>query len=147
MNKYFECHAKVSFMARLTDEMIEAFKYVKNFPLATASKDGDPNVAPMGAVFLIDPETIWIGNQFMKTTIKNVEENPRAALYVWGPGVKGCYKIKGDVSVESSGEDYEKMKDMVQKVKPHLHCKSLLVMKITGAYDCKPGPDAGKQLV
>ena len=147
MNRYFEYHANVSFMARLTDEMIEAFKSVKTFPLATASKDGDPNVAPMGAVFLIDPETIWIGNQFMKTTIQNVEDNPRASLYVWGPGIKGCYKIKGDVTVESSGEDYEKMKDMVRRVKPHLNCRSLLVMKITGVYDCKPGPDAGKQLV
>ena len=133
-------------MARLTEDMIEAFESVKNFPLATASKDGDPNVAPMGAVFLMDPETIWIGNQYMKTTIRNVEENPRASFYVWGPGVKGCFKIKGDVTVVSSGDDYEKMKDMVRKVKPHLLCKSLLVMKITGVYDCRPGPDAGKQL-
>ena len=73
-------------MARLTEDMIEAFESVKNFPLATASKDGDPNVAPMGAVFLMDPETIWIGNQYMKTTIRNVEENPRASFYVWRPG-------------------------------------------------------------
>jgi len=134
-------------MARLTEDMIEAFESVKNFPLATASKDADPNVAPMGAVFLMDPETIWIGNQYMKATIRNVTENPRASLYVWGPGVKGCFKIKGDVMVVSSGDDYEKMKDMVRKVKPHLLCKSLLVMKITEVYDCRPGPDAGEQLV
>lgn len=81
-------------MVRLTDEMIEAFKSAKTFPLATASKDGDPNVAPMGAVFLIDPETIWIGNQFMKTTIQNVEENPRAALRL-GSGHKRLLQDKG----------------------------------------------------
>jgi len=34
----------------------------------------------MGAVYPQDPETIWIGNQFMKTTIRNVLENPRACL-------------------------------------------------------------------
>jgi uncharacterized protein len=53
-------------MVALTTEMIEIFKTVKTFPLSTASKDGDPNVVPVGSVFIIDPEMIWIGNQFMK---------------------------------------------------------------------------------
>lgn len=134
-------------MAELTKEMTASFDAVKQFPLATASRDGEPNVAPMGAVFLIDPGTIWIGNQFMKTTIRNVMENPRASLYIWGPGVKGCFKIKGDVTVLASGPDYEKMKEMVREKKPDLHCRSLLVLKVTDVYDCLPGPESGKKIV
>jgi len=134
-------------MVGLTSEMIEAFKATKYFAMATASKDGDPNVAPVGMVFLMDPETVWIGNQFMHRTVQNVKENPRAALLVWTSGVPGCLKVKGDVKVIDSGPDYERMKAMVTEKKPTLVCKALLVMKITDVYDCRSGSEAGKQLL
>jgi len=134
-------------MPQLTEEMIQSFRAMKFFPLATASRDGEPNVVPMGAVFLMDPETIWIGDQFMKTTIQNVKENPRASLYVWGPDVKGCYKIKATVTVKTSGQEYETMKMKVKEKKPTLNCRSLLILKITGVYECLPGQDAGKILI
>jgi predicted pyridoxine 5'-phosphate oxidase superfamily flavin-nucleotide-binding protein len=134
-------------MVQMTTEIMEAFHACRIFPLATASRDGEPNVAPMGAVYLRDPETIWIGNQFMKTTLENVMENPRACLYVWGPGTRGCYKIKGDVEVRIRGRDYETMRNEVKKVRPDLHCKSLLVMKITSVYNCAAGDHAGERLI
>jgi predicted pyridoxine 5'-phosphate oxidase superfamily flavin-nucleotide-binding protein len=134
-------------MVQMTPEIMDAFRAGRIFPLATASKDGEPNVAPMGAVFPRDAETIWIGNQFMKTTLQNVLENPRACLYVWGPGITGCYKIKGDVEVRTEGSDYETMRNEVKAVKPELHCRSLLVMKVTGVYDCMPGDHAGDRLI
>ncbi len=117
------------------------------FPLATASADGDPNVVPVGSVFLIDPETIWIGNQFMDATINNVKENPRASLYVWTQGVKGCLKIRADVTVMEEGEEYERMKGMVSAKRADLKCRSLLVLKITEVYECTSGKDAGKKLL
>jgi uncharacterized protein len=134
-------------MTQLSPEMIEAFKATRYFPFATASRDGDPNVAPMGSVFLIDPETIWIGNQYMKATIKNVRENPRATLLVWGAGIPGCLKIKGNITVADAGPDYEKMKEMVKARKPDLQCKALLIMKVTEVFDCRSGKEAGKKLV
>jgi len=133
-------------MATLTPEMIEMIRALKVMPLATASADGEPNVVPVGALFVMDPETIWIGDQFMKATVNNLRENPRACIYVWGADVKGCLKIKGKVSLLSDGPDYEKMKGMV-KEKKNLHCKTLLMMRITGVYDCKSGPNAGTQLL
>lgn len=75
--------------------------------------------------------------------IKTTFENPRACLYVWGPGIGGCYKIKGNVEVKIDGKDYETMRDEVAKVKPGLHCRSLLVMKITEVYECMPGEKPG----
>jgi len=95
----------------------------------------------------MDPETIWIGNQFMDATVKNLEENPRASLYVWTQGVKGCLKIKADVKVLSAGPDYEKMKGMVSARKAELKCRSLLVLSITEVFDCSSGANAGKKLL
>jgi predicted pyridoxine 5'-phosphate oxidase superfamily flavin-nucleotide-binding protein len=134
-------------MTALTAEMKQAFEAVKVFPLATASRSGIPNVAPMGSVFLIDDETIWIGDNFMQKTLANLLENPKAALYVYGPGAKGCYQIKADVTVKTSGEEYEKMKAMIHEKKPNLPAKSLLILKITEVYECMPGADAGKRLL
>lgn len=134
-------------MVALTGEMTEAFRAVKTFPLATSSKEGVPNVAPMGSVFLIDPETIWIGDNFMHKTLANLTENPKAAIYVYGPGAKGCYQIKADVSIRTSGPEHEKLKTMVQGKKPNLCCKSLLILKITDVFECMPGLDAGKKLL
>ena len=134
-------------MAQMTEEMITAFRSGRIFPFATASTGGEPNVAPMGAVFVRDPGTIWIGDQFMKATISNVIENPRACLYVWGPGIKGCYKVKGDITVKKSGKEYETMREEVAKAKPGLKCRSLLVMKVTEVYGCMPGEGAGDRLI
>jgi hypothetical protein len=134
-------------MVALTTEMIEIFKATKIFPLATSSKDGDPNVVPVGSVFLVDDETVWIGNQFMKQTLSNLQENPKACLYAWGPETKGCLKLKGNVKVHTSGADYEKMKDMVKARRADLVCKALLEFKITEVYNCKSGPGAGSKLL
>lgn len=134
-------------MVALTTEMTEIFKAAKYFPLATASRDCDPNVVPVGSVFLIDPETIWIGNQFMNQTLKNLLENPKACLYAWGPETKGCLKIKCKVTVHTSGPAFDKMKDMVKARKAELVCKALLELKIAEVYNCKSGPDSGKKLL
>jgi len=94
-------------MVQMTPDMMDVFRAGRIFSMATASKVVKLNVAPIGAVFPRDAETIWIGNQFMKTTLRNVLEKTRAYLYVWGPGIRGCYKIKGDVEVRTEGADYE----------------------------------------
>jgi len=134
-------------MTALTPEMKAAFEAVKVFPLATASKSGIPNVAPMGSVFLMDDETIWIGDNFMQKTLANVLENPKAALYVYGAGAKGCYQIKADVTVKTSGEEHARMKAMIHEKKPNLPAKSLLILKITEVYECMPGAEAGKRFL
>jgi len=134
-------------MVKLTEEIIEAFKSTKVVPLATASKNGITNVAPMGTLHLKDPETIWILDNFMLKTAANVAENPHASIYLYGEGVKGCYQIKGDAKMETSGEDYEAAKKLFHEVNPNLPAKGLFVIKITEVFECKPGPDAGKKLI
>jgi predicted pyridoxine 5'-phosphate oxidase superfamily flavin-nucleotide-binding protein len=78
-------------MVKLTNEMKEDFAKMKIFPFATASKDGEPNVIPIGMCNLQeDGETIWIADNYFNKTRNNLDENPRGAIYVWGPEIKGC---------------------------------------------------------
>jgi len=133
-------------MVQIEQKLKDAIAEVKILPLATASKDGIPNVVPMGSIWIIDEETIWIADNFMKKTLENVLENPHAALYVWSQGVGGCVQLKCDVTVEKSGEQVEKMRAILHEKKPNLSGKSLLILKVKEIYECAPGPKAGELL-
>jgi len=137
-------------MVKLTDEMKEDFAKMKIFPFATASKDGEPNVIPIGMCDLQeDGETIWIADNYFNKTRNNLDENPRGAIYVWGPEIKGCYQIKGDIEIKTDGADYEKMYKMVKSKGDRFPAKALAVLKITDVYECKPGAgtEPGKKLL
>jgi hypothetical protein len=127
--------------------MKELFAKIKLFPVATASKKGLPNVTPIAFVQLIRDDTIWIADNFMQKTLANVRENPHIAVYLYDAESKKCLQVKGTVDVRVSGEDYEKMKKMVQEKKPGLPAKSLLIVKITEVWECMPGPSAGKKIL
>ena len=134
-------------MVTLTPEMKETFARNKLFPVATASKKGIPNVAPIAFVVMVDDETLWLADNFMHKTLANVKENPHAAVYIYDADLKKCFQIKGSIDIKTAGPDYEKMKKMVHDKKPGLPAKSLLVMKITDVFECNPGPHAGKKLL
>lgn len=127
--------------------MKTAFSKVKIFPVATASKDGIPNVVPMGFCQLVDDETIWIVDNFMVKSLANLKENPNVAIYIWGPDTGGCFQIKGKADVISSGVKFDKMKEIVHTVKPGLPSKTLIEVTITEVFQCAPGPDTGKKLL
>lgn len=134
-------------MVRLNAEMKEAFSKMKIFPVATASKDGTPNVIPLGIVELVDDETIWITDNFMNKSLSNLRTNPKIAIYIWGPEIKGCFQIKGVTSIKTSGKEYDEMKAKINKKRPELPARSLVIVTITEVFECKPGPTAGAKLL
>ena len=134
-------------MVRLTADMKEAFSKMKVFSVATASKDGTPNVVPLAMVRLVDDETIWITDNFMNKSMSNLRVNPKVAIYIWGPEIKGCFQIKGVTSIKNSGPEYEEMKADINRKRPELPARSLVIVKITEVYECKPGPTAGAKII
>ena len=134
-------------MVKLTAEMKESFGKMKIFPVATASKDGTPNVVPIGVVELVSDDTIWITDNFMHKSLENLTANPKIALYVWGPEIKGCFQIKGHASVKTSGKDFDAMKATINKKNPALPARSLIIVKISEVFECQPGPNAGKKIL
>ena len=134
-------------MTALTEEMKTAFATMKVFPVATASKDGWPNVVPIGFVELVDDETVWVADNFMKKTLANILENPKISIYVWGPKTKGCFQIKGDVELRTEGPEFAKMQETVRAKMAQGPAKSLMIVKIREVYTCNPGPGAGDKLL
>ena len=132
-------------MVKVTEEIKESLKGTKIAFLATASKDGVPNVVPIGAFKFLDDGTLLISDQFFNKTLKNLQKNPRIALVWWGE--KGGFQVKADITIHTDGEIFRQNVEWVRGIKETLHPKSAIVGKITDVYLIKSGPDAGKKIL
>ncbi len=83
--------------------------------LATSTRSGEPNVAPMGQCWRYSDNEMVIGDFFMKVTKTNIQENGTVSFTVWDDVSRAGYKFKGVVLI---------------------HVKEV--------YDMKPGPTAGQ---
>ena len=137
---------EVTMPVKIPSELQEFLKGKQGW-VATAARDGTPNVSIKGSLRLIDDEHLIFSDIFSLKTRKNLQENPKGCLFLWGPETKGCLKLKLKVIVHTSGQDFEKMKEMVKAKRAELVCKALLECKIVGVFNCKSGPTAGDKLL
>ncbi len=55
--------------------MKTVFSKVNIFPVAAASKDEISNVVPIGFCQIVDNESIWLEDNFMVKSLKNLGKN------------------------------------------------------------------------
>jgi uncharacterized protein len=132
-------------MVTLTREIKESLQGSKISFLATSSKNGIPNVVPIAAFKLLDDGTMLISDQYFNKTLVNMKENPVIALSWWGD--KGGFQIKGDVTIHTDDGIFEKNVAWMKESWPKFVPKSAVLVKITGVYMVKPGPEPGKKLL
>lgn len=137
-------------MAEMTEQVRSIFEGQRIVTLATASKDGNPNAVPIGAKKVIDNETILISDQYFGKTLKNMKENPYIALTFWDQKTFEGYQLKGTVTIETSGKQFEETAMWIDKLgkaanKP-LKSKGTVIMKITDIYCVTSGKNAGKKI-
>lgn len=132
-------------MAKVTNEIKESLKATKIAYLATATKDGVPNVVPIAAVKFLDDETLLISDQYFGKTLANLKENPKIALTWWGD--KDGFQIKADITIHTDDDIYREDVRWVKSIKDTLNPKSAIVAKITAVYAVKSGADAGKKII
>jgi uncharacterized protein len=130
----------------LTPEMKAAIARAELFPLATASKAGIPNVVPVKYVQVVADDTLWITDNYLYKTLRNLQQNPLAAMYVWSAEPKLCFQIKGTIAIHAEGNEYETMKTAVRAQKPDLPAKALVILTIREIYQCLPGAGPGTRL-
>lgn len=115
--------------------------------VATASRDGEPNVTPKGTLKLLDENHVVFADLFSLKTRKNLLENNKVAVTVADTSTAKGYQIKGTAEVVDSGPLYDttsKQIESLQKGLPAVHH----VVKITveAVFDQSVGPEAGKQI-
>ncbi len=134
--------------------VLESALKTRRIAVATATKSGIPNVAPLGYLFFLNDETLILVDNFFLKTRKNMDENPMVAVSFWQMEEKDgvlkvtdAYQVKGKVMIEESGPLYEKIKAEVKSRRPEHPVKAIVLMKVEEIYTSKPGPDAGKRIV
>ena len=131
---------------KLTQEVKDVMSKVRIYPVATASKSGVPNVVPVGFLLPREDETIWIIDNYMDKTLKNVKENPWISFYAWDPESPNSYQVKCSVTVKNSGAEYEEAVRIAHSKKETYPAKNLFILKVEDVFYVTPGPNAGKKL-
>jgi len=134
-------------VGRLTEDAKRVLAQMKVVPVATASKDGLPNVVPMTFVKALDDSAVLIADNYMDKGARNLEENPSVSVCVWDLETKRAYQIRGAVEIHRSGPAYEEMVAWVRETKPDAPAKAAVVMKVTNVFVCHSGADRGKDVV
>lgn len=154
-------------MASITDEMREIVGRSKGWALATVSKEGVPNVVPIGNARILSENEILAMNNFMGKIIENIKANPdKVAISGWDWDSAQGYQFKGTARIETSGSIFEEGVHMVMsKAKarltllespraeeemlartPRIEPKSAIIITVKSIYLTTPSPNAGKEV-
>ncbi len=118
--------------------------HIEKFILSAESKalatciDGSPNVVPVSSIKIVDGK-IWLINYFMDKTLANILENRSVALVCWKKMMG--YQIKGKVSYETSGVNFDLAADWIKKILPERVVKGLIILEPEEIHDIAPTKD------
>jgi hypothetical protein len=129
-------------MAKLTHEMKAMFEK-ELAVIATASKDGTPNVGPKGSMYVVDDETLAYSEGTGQKTLRNLKENPKVAVMVIDRDKADGYQVKGIAELLTSGDFFEKVARR-QEERKRPRPKHVVKIRVEEVYSVKPGMTAKK---
>lgn len=113
--------------------------------MATASKDGTPNVAIKGSLSVLDDEHLVFADLFSVKTRANLEENPKTAVMVADAESMTGYILKGRAELFASGPLYDQTVEDVNRRAPGKLPPPKYVFKIAvdSIFNQSVGPNTG----
>jgi predicted pyridoxine 5'-phosphate oxidase superfamily flavin-nucleotide-binding protein len=94
-------------MIQLTQQMRELIDpaLAKGTPclVATASKDGVPNIGYKGSVMVFDDESLAYWERTHQGTLQNVEENPQVMILFRDPATRAAWRFAGRATIHKDG--------------------------------------------
>ena len=76
--------------------------------VATVCPDGTPNLSPKGTTTVWDDDHLLFADIRSPQTVRNLEKKPVAEINVVDPIVRKGYRFKGQATLHSDGEVYER---------------------------------------
>lgn len=124
-------------------------KVLKNgmWDLATCSNN-EPNVVPVAFKGVTEDGKLVVGDVFLETTLKNIEENKgKIAISVYDANNLEGYQIKGVAQYVTQGEIVDTFKAMVEKMfNGSATAKGALIIAPNKVIVTTPGADNKKEL-
>ena len=109
-------------MAKIPAEARNIIAKVMPAFVATASKDGRPNVSPKGSFRVLDDEHVAFAEMASPHTIANLRDNPQVEAMVFDPETWGGCRIRGKAEILESGDLFESFKAEFAPLKMNVRC-------------------------
>jgi len=116
--------------------------------LGTKNAKGDVHLINVGGAGAVDPETIFVGQIFMKATSENLEHSKKDGSHASMLVSKGpeSYEVRCSVKDHvTAGPMFDKMKETFKAMKFDL--KGLWLLKVEEVYNESPTWDSGRKMV
>jgi uncharacterized protein len=91
----------------LSQKEVDFLKSNELCRFATASRRGEPHVVPVSYIW--DQEYAYIVTDYGTRKLKNLRENPQAAVLVDSAGTQKLLLISGPVEIIEKGEEYRRL--------------------------------------
>lgn len=104
-------------MARLSDEAKQLIQLTHPGMVATAARNGMPNVSPKGSFQVLDDEHVAFANIHSPRSMANIAENPQVSAIVFDPTTRHGCRIWGKAEVLSSGELLDRINNNLAALK------------------------------
>ena len=120
-------------MSKLSEKVKETIAEIRPGIIATASKDGKPNVSAKGSFRVLDDDHVVFADISSPRTIANLKENPQVSVLVVHPkSMKGC-RIWGKGEIIDSGELFDQMSKEFAEL--NLKVKHVVKIKVEETQD------------
>jgi predicted pyridoxine 5'-phosphate oxidase superfamily flavin-nucleotide-binding protein len=131
---------------KITTEMKEMFTKVRTPSIATASRDGKPNVVPIAFTKVISDNEILLMDNYMNKTRANIEANPEVAISIWDFDLRTGYQFKGKARIQTAGTVFDEGIQWVKNRRPQIAPRAAIIVTVDEIYLLGSGPDAGKRI-
>jgi adenylate cyclase len=103
--------------------------------VATASRDGMPNISYISQIFFVDEDHVALSNQFMSKTVTNVMENPRAQAIVVDPvaGSQVTLDLMFD-HAETEGPRFDQFAARLSAINAHRGMEKVMKLRSADIY-------------
>lgn len=134
-------------MVAVPEEVKAVFDKQRVISMATADKEGVPNVILVGMWWWDDDETVCVVDNYLNKTRRNLLENPRVSFVAWDREARKSFQIKCGVEVVSDGPLYEKGRKKATERERPLPGRAVVVCKVGEVYQAAAGKGAGDRIV
>jgi uncharacterized protein len=117
-------------MAKLPDEIRAAMQGVIPSHVVTCSADGTPNASVISQVYYVDADHVALSHQFFNKTKRNIEENPKAAVWLIHPDTFETWDLElaFDHS-ETSGPIFDAMSMQIEAIASLVGMKGIFKLR------------------
>ena len=122
-------------MALLPEEIKPAMQGVIPSHVVTCARDGTPNATAISQVYSVDADHVALSHQFFNKTVRNVRENPRAAVWLISPVTFDSWDLEVEFErSETSGPVFETMEMQIEAIASMAGMKGIFKLKAADIY-------------